>query len=45
MIWTPQEDQELKRLVGIYGDHAWYRICKFMPNKTEIRCFNRWRHL
>ena len=35
----------MKRLVEIYGDQSWHRLCKFMPNKTEIRCFKRWLHL
>jgi hypothetical protein len=32
-------------LVEIYGDQSWHRLCKFMPNKTEIRCFKRWLFL
>jgi hypothetical protein len=28
--------------VQIYGENSWHRLCKFMPNKTEIRCFKRW---
>lgn len=43
--WTSEEDQELKRLVQIYGENSWHRLCKFMPNKTEIRCFKRWLEL
>ena len=39
------QDDELRRLVDIYGDQAWHRLCKFMPNKTEIRCFKRWLYL
>ena len=42
-MWTPEEDAELRRLVGVYGDQSWHRLCKFMPNKTEIRCFKRWK--
>ena len=29
----------------IYGDQSWHRLCKFMPDKTEIRCFKRWLYL
>lgn len=36
------QDEELRRLVQIYGENSWHRLCKFMPNKTEIRCFKRW---
>ena len=43
--WTTEEDDELRRLVDIYGDQSWHRLCKFMPNKTEIRCFKRWLYL
>jgi hypothetical protein len=39
------QDDELTRLVQIYGDQSWHRLCKFMPNKTEIRCFKRWLFL
>ena len=39
------KDEELKRLVDIYGDQSWHRLCKFMVNKTEIRCFKRWLYL
>lgn len=45
IVWTPEEDEELRRLVDIYGDQSWHRLCKFMPNKTEIRCFKRWLYL
>lgn len=44
-LWTPEEDAELRRLVGVYGDQSWHRLCKLMPNKTEIRCFKRWKLL
>lgn len=45
IVWTPEEDAELRRLVEIYGDQSWHRLCKAMPNKTEIRCFKRWKQL
>ena len=45
IMWTQEEDEELTRLVEIYGDQSWHRLCKFMPNKTEIRCFKRWLYL
>jgi hypothetical protein len=45
IVWTPEEDEELKRLVEIYGDQSWHRLCKFMEHKTEIRCFKRWLYL
>jgi transcriptional activator Myb len=32
----------LKNLVQTYGENAWHRICKYLPNKTEIKCFQRW---
>lgn len=43
--WTEEEDEELRRLVAKYGDNSWHRLCKSMPNKTEIRCFKRWNYL
>ena len=39
------KDEELRRLVDIYGANSWHRLCKFMANKTEIRCFKRWLFL
>lgn len=45
ILWTPEEDEELRRLVEVYGDQSWHRLCKLMPNKTEIRCFKRWKYL
>ena len=45
IIWTPAEDEELRRLVDVYGDQSWHRLCKMMPNKTELRCFKRWKQL
>lgn len=45
IVWTPEEDQQLRELVEIHGDQSWHRLCKFMPNKTEIRCFKRWKYL
>ena len=45
IVWTPEEDAELRKLVEIYGDQSWHRLCKLMPNKTEIRCFKRWKLL
>ena len=35
----------MRRLVEVYGDQSWHRLCKLMPNKTEIRCFKRWKLL
>lgn len=43
--WSSEEDEELRRLVSIYGEQSWHRLCRFMPNKTEIRCFKRWLQL
>ena len=45
IVGTPEEDAELRRLVEVYGDQSWHRLCKLMPNKTEIRCFKRWKLL
>ena len=43
--WSLEEDIELMELVCQYGDNAWHRICKAIPNKTEIKCFKRWKYL
>ena len=45
IVWTPEEDQQLRNLVESHGDQSWHRLCKLMPNKTEIRCFKRWKYL
>ena len=28
--------------MATFGENAWHRICKHLPNKTEIKCFQRW---
>lgn len=45
MFWTKEEDLTLLNLVQQYGENAWHRICKCMPNKTEVRCFKRWQEI
>jgi len=45
LVWTQWEDDTLRKLVKENGENAWHKICKEMPNKTEIRCFHRWREL
>ena len=43
--WSLEEDIKLMELVYQYGDNAWHRIYKEIPNKTEIKCFKRWKYL
>ena len=29
----------------IHGENSWHKLCKEMPDKTEIKCFQRWNKL
>ncbi|XP_072304914.1 v-myb avian myeloblastosis viral oncogene homolog-like 2a isoform X2 [Eucyclogobius newberryi] len=40
--WTPEEDEDLKLLVGKYGQKDWKTISSFFPGRSEAHCMNRW---
>jgi hypothetical protein len=42
--WTPQEEQELARLVVQFG-YAWKRIAGFFPSRSDVNVKSRWRRM
>ena len=40
--FTPEEDEELRRLVGIYGEKKWEVISKHMEKRNPKQCCERW---
>nr|XP_015919619.1 cyclin-D-binding Myb-like transcription factor 1 isoform X1 [Parasteatoda tepidariorum] len=41
--WSKTEDEELKRLVAIYGgDGYWGKIASFLPGRSDVQCQQRW---
>nr|CAD36016.1 c-myb like protein [Sterkiella histriomuscorum] len=43
--WTPFDDAKLLKYVEKFGDQKWNKISKFMRDRSEIQCFNRWLEL
>ncbi|GJQ12529.1 hypothetical protein GpartN1_g4320.t1 [Galdieria partita] len=41
--WTSEEDEELKRLVAIYGARNWKRISEHFTNRSDVQCLHRWQ--
>lgn len=41
--WTAEEDEQLLRLVGLYGQR-WSEIAKHMPRRIGKRCRERWEN-
>ncbi|GJD06348.1 Myb-related protein 3R-1 [Galdieria sulphuraria] len=41
--WTLEEDEELKRLVSIYGARNWKRISEHFVNRSDVQCLHRWQ--
>lgn len=42
--WSPEEDQQLLRLVQSYGPHSWSKISKEMVSRTDVQCRYRYTH-
>lgn len=40
--FTPEEDEELTRLVGVKGDSDWKAIAEAMQSRTVRQCKERW---
>ena len=36
--WTEEEEEELFRLISIYGDRSWKKIATLMPNRSDAQC-------
>jgi hypothetical protein len=43
--WTPEEDNQLTRLVTAHGKGNWTAIAKGLPGRTGSQCQNHWRYL
>ncbi|CAD7705372.1 unnamed protein product [Ostreobium quekettii] len=41
-VWTPDEDEELRRLVEELGEKKWAQISGIMKIKTSKQCRRRW---
>ncbi|KAG0380006.1 hypothetical protein BGX24_010605 [Mortierella sp. AD032] len=46
IVWTPEEDQQLRTAVQIYGDKTekWSKIAACVPGRTNKNCRKRWFH-
>ncbi|KAG0308497.1 hypothetical protein BGZ98_007766 [Dissophora globulifera] len=46
IVWTPEEDEFLRRAVHIYGDKTekWAKIAACVPGRTNKNCRKRWFH-
>ena len=42
--WTTEEDNELRRLIGIHGKNKWSDIAKGLVGKQPKQCRRRWQH-
>lgn len=42
-IWTLEEDNKLRELIGLYGKKSWKEISNNFTNKSRRQCFLRWR--
>lgn len=42
--FSQEEDDELRRLVGIYGTKKWSMIAEQMPGRSVRQCRERWSH-
>ena len=40
--FTPEEDEELVRLVSIYGTSSWVKIASFIKGRNNRQCRERW---
>ncbi|XP_071850981.1 myb-related protein B-like isoform X1 [Apostichopus japonicus] len=41
--WTKQEDNTLRDQVEQYGRSNWKLVASFLPNRSEVQCFQRWQ--
>ena len=43
--WSPEDDQQLKDLVNLYGDKSWTKIASIMGNRSDVQCRYHYRQL
>ncbi len=44
-IWTPEEDDQLLKLVQTYSSKNWKEISNNFINKTSIQCYSRYKQV
>mmetsp|Transcript_31718 Transcript_31718/g.94259 ORF Transcript_31718/g.94259 Transcript_31718/m.94259 type:complete len:516 (+) Transcript_31718:51-1598(+) len=42
MVWTPEEDAKLLRMVAQYGPSSWSQIAQHLPGRVGKQCRERW---
>ena len=42
--WTTEEDELVRRCVGIYGTRAWTLVAQDLPGRTGKQCRERWHN-
>ena len=45
VVWTPEEDQQLKKLVGKFGEKKWAIIASHFERKVSKQCRRRWQNV
>ncbi|XP_076890068.1 transcription factor MYB3R-3-like [Bidens hawaiensis] len=41
--WTPEEDETLKKAVGLFMGKSWKKIAEYFPDRSEVQCLHRWQ--
>ncbi|KAK9055509.1 hypothetical protein SSX86_026592 [Deinandra increscens subsp. villosa] len=41
--WTPEEDETLKKAVGLFRGKSWKKIAEYFPDRSEVQCLHRWQ--
>ncbi|KAL0873765.1 hypothetical protein Bca101_023470 [Brassica carinata] len=41
--WTPEEDDQLRAAVGLFGEKDWQSVANEMDGRTGTQCSNRWK--
>lgn len=41
--WTPEEDQQLRKLVDIHGPRNWKAIAACFEERSDVQCLHRWQ--
>ncbi|EOD13664.1 hypothetical protein EMIHUDRAFT_76507, partial [Emiliania huxleyi CCMP1516] len=44
MVWTPEEDAKLLRMVAQYGPSSWSQIAQHLPGRVGKQCRERWHN-
>jgi hypothetical protein len=43
--WSKQEEDELLRLVALYGERSWIRVSNALGNRSDVQCRYRFRQI